>query len=200
MGILVLAKKSFYQRFLNFIILPFNNKYIFMYNKKEKLFHWFQLFLTIFQLINFSLFIYLVAKALLLKDDYIELDQLYFYPLILFCLILFTLGKVIIQLTNGFIFNNNKLITEFIYKKLSYLNYSALIMLIANIMLAYVTPNSKPVIYLSIVLILLVNSIGWVLLLKNHQKFLANNIFYFILYLCALEIAPFILIGTYLNK
>ena len=171
-----------------------------MYNKKEKLFHWFQLFFTIFQLINFSLFIYLVARAIFPIHEFNELDRLYFYPLILVCLLLFTLGKVIIQLTNGFIFNNNKLITEFIYKKLSYLNYSALIMFFANIILTYVAPNSKPVVYIAILLILVVNSIGWVLLLKNHQKFLASNIFYFILYLCALEIAPFILIGTYLNK
>ncbi len=171
-----------------------------MYNKKEKLFHWFQLFLTVFQLINLSLFIYLVTKALLPQGEFTELDQLYFYPLILACLILFAVGKVAIQLTNGFIFNNNKLITEFIYKKLSYLNYSALIMFFANIILTYVTPNSKPVVYLALLLILVVNFIGWILLLRNHQKFLANNIFYFILYLCALEIAPFILIGTYLNK
>ncbi|RZW43832.1 MAG: DUF4271 domain-containing protein, partial [Flavobacteriaceae bacterium] len=30
---LVLAKILFYSRFLNFVILPFNNKYIFLYNK-----------------------------------------------------------------------------------------------------------------------------------------------------------------------
>ena len=36
-------------------------------------------------------------------------------------------------------------------------------------------------------------------LLKNYQKILIPNIFYFILYLCALEIAPLVVIGSYLK-
>ncbi|MBT8297643.1 MAG: DUF4271 domain-containing protein, partial [Maribacter sp.] len=48
----VLVKGVFYTRFLNFIILPFNNKYIFMYNKKEKLLNWFNLFFGLFLIIN----------------------------------------------------------------------------------------------------------------------------------------------------
>src|SRR5690606_18495318 len=61
---LVLAKGFFYTRFLNFIILPFNNKYIFMYSKKDKLFNWFNIFFTVFQLLNCSLFIYLAWNVL----------------------------------------------------------------------------------------------------------------------------------------
>ena len=34
---IVSAKGLFYGRYMNFIILPFNNKYIFLYNKKDKL-------------------------------------------------------------------------------------------------------------------------------------------------------------------
>ena len=54
----LLAKSLFYSRFLNFIILPFNNKYIFMYNKKERLFNWFHVLLTFFQIINTFLYSY----------------------------------------------------------------------------------------------------------------------------------------------
>jgi len=50
---IVVAKGLFYNRFLNFIILPFNNKYIFMYNKKEKLANWFHSFFSIFRLSTF---------------------------------------------------------------------------------------------------------------------------------------------------
>ena len=46
---LVLAKSLFYGRFLNFIILPFNNKYIFLYNKKDRLMNWFHIFFTAFR-------------------------------------------------------------------------------------------------------------------------------------------------------
>ncbi|MGB5274190.1 MAG: DUF4271 domain-containing protein, partial [Flavobacteriaceae bacterium] len=59
---IVSAKGLFYGRYMNFIILPFNNKYIFLYNKKDKLMNWFQVFLTLFQLINSSLFLYMIGK------------------------------------------------------------------------------------------------------------------------------------------
>jgi hypothetical protein len=109
------------------------------------------------------------------------------------------LVKVALQLGNGFIFNANKTISELIFKKLSYLNYSALIMFVANTLLCYVFKESEVVVYTASFLILLINAIGWVTLLRNHQNFLAANFFYFILYLCALEIAPFVIIGSYLN-
>ncbi|MGB5275379.1 MAG: DUF4271 domain-containing protein, partial [Flavobacteriaceae bacterium] len=70
----------------------------------------------------------------------------------------------------------------------------------ANAVLSYVFIDSKIVVYVAIFLILLINIIGWSTLLKNHQNFIAGNFFYFILYLCALEIAPLVLIGSYLNR
>ena len=169
-----------------------------MYNKKEKLINWFHIFFTVFQVFNFSLFLYLSWKAIFgpLKEP--DLNS-YLYPIILGTLFLFLVVKVLLQLGNGFIFNSNKIISELIFKKLSYLNHSGLIMFMANIILTYVFKDSKAVIYGTFFLILLINGIGWVTLLRNHQKFIANNFFYFILYLCALEIAPWVIIGGYLR-
>ena len=76
----VLAKSVFYARFLNFIILPFNNKYIFMYNKKERLINWFNLFLGFFLIINFSLFIYLGMNVLF---ETIQISDVIVFPLIM---------------------------------------------------------------------------------------------------------------------
>ena len=196
--LIVVAKSAFYHRFLNFILLPFNNKYIFMYNKKEKLMNWFHIFFTIFQVVNFSLFLYLSWKVFFGSLENLDLNP-FIYPILLGSLLLFLLLKVFLQLANGFIFNSNKTISELIFKKLSYLNHSGLIMFLANIILIYVFKDSKAVIYITFFLILLINGIGWVTLLRNHQKFIANNFFYFIVYLCALEIAPWVIIGNYLT-
>jgi len=192
----VVAKSLFYTRFLNFIILPFNNKYIFMYNKKEKLMNWFHIFFTLFQFINFSLFIFLSSRVLLLQD---KDSHPAMYLVILGGLLLFMLIKIAMQLGGGFIFGINKFIGELIFKKLSYLNHSATVMFLANMVLVYIIKDSKLVVYLSIFLILLINTIGWITVLKNHQKFITSHFFYFILYLCALEIAPFLIIGSYLK-
>ena len=191
----VLAKGVFYTRFLNFIILPFNNKYIFMYNKKEKLLNWFNLFFGLFLIINFSLFLYL-GRNILFEPS--QNSVIVVFPLILASLVLFLFIKLALQMGNSFIFGTQKTISEVIFKKLSYFNYSGLIMFVANVILTYIAIGSKVVFYVAFLLILLVNVIGWITILRNHQKFITSNFFYFILYLCALEIAPFILIGSYL--
>ena len=193
---MVIAKNIFYNRFLNFIILPFNNKYIFMYNKKDKLLNWFNIFFTIFQLLNFSLFIYLASNILSNSES----DKYpVFFSIILGFLFLFLIGKILLQMGGGFVFNNNKIISEFIFKKLSYLNYSSIIMLAANIILTYVLKDSKIVVFVSIFLIVVVNVIGWITIIKNYQKVISSYFFYFILYLCALEIAPIVIIANYLK-
>ncbi|PCJ95476.1 MAG: DUF4271 domain-containing protein [Flavobacteriaceae bacterium] len=193
---IIIAKRMFYNRFMDFIILPFNNKYVFMYNKKAKLLNWFQIFITIFQVSNFSLFIYLACNVFFLSDYGSSVS---FYFIILALLVLFLIVKILLQIGNGYIFNSNKIISEFIFRKLTYLNYSSLFMFIANVMLCYVFKDSKTVVFISILLILLINVTGWITALRNHQKFLRANFFYFILYLCTLEIAPFVIIGSYLK-
>ena len=193
---LVVAKSLFYARFLNFIILPFNNKYIFMYNKKDKLVNLFNIFFTAFQIINISVFIYLAVNILWQKTG---LSASFLFFIILAGWLLFLVLKILFQLGGGFIFGSGKTIGELIFKKLSYLNYSSLIVFVANIILLYIGKNSEIVVYSAILLVLLINIIGWVTLLRNHQKFLAYNFFYFILYLCALEIAPLVIIGSYLK-
>lgn len=192
----VLAKSVFYGRFLNFIILPFNNKYIFMYNKKEKLINWFNLFFGVFLLINLSLFIHLAAPIIF--NSTITADPIVF-PFIVIGIVLFVFVKMILQIANSYIFGSHKSVSEIIFKKISYFNYSGIIMFLANIFLVYVLKDSKIIVYIALTLIILINLIGWITMIKNHQKFITSYFFYFILYLCALEIAPLILIGSYLK-
>lgn len=188
---LAISKRFFYSRFLNFMILPFNNKYIFMYIKKDRLFNSFQVFFTLFQLFNFALFIY--QGSVVITDANIH-RSLLTYVVILGILLLYGLAKIMVQMGSGYVFNNSRVISELIFKKLSYLNYSGLVMLAANCILAYISQDSKLVVYAAIFLILLINAMGWITLVKNHQKLITNYFFYFILYLCALEIAPLVLI------
>ncbi|WP_276388676.1 DUF4271 domain-containing protein [Eudoraea chungangensis] len=191
-----IAKTLFYNRFTNFIILPFNNKYISLYNKKDKLVNWFHIFFSVFQLLNFSIYIYYISKILFEGGTQ---DYLLSIFLILSLLILYLLSKILLQLGGGVIFNNHRVIVELIFRKLTYLNYSGIIMLLANIILSYIIPNSKIVLFISIFLIGLINLIGWVRIIKNYQILISGYFFYFILYLCALEIAPFVIIANYLK-
>ena len=194
--ILVIAKRAFAIRFSNFIILPFNSKYVFLYNKKDRLNHGFHLFLTSFQILNVSLYIFWILNLYQGTDS--SPSPLYFL-MILGIVVIFFLIKIILQLGNALVFYNYRIISEFIFKKISYLNYSSGIMMIANVIFTYINPQAMTVFYVSFVLIVLVNIVGWVNLIKSRQKFILSYFFYFILYLCALEISPFVIIAHYLN-
>ena len=158
--------------------------------------NWFNLFWGLFLIINFSLFVYLGMNVLIETD---QTRQTIPFLWIIGAFVLFLFIKLGMQLGNGYIFGVQKMITEVIFKKLSYFNYSGMIMFLANIILTYILIGSKAVVYVTILLILLVNVIGWITILRNYQKLITGYFFYFILYLCALEIAPLILIGSYLK-
>ena len=194
--LVAIAKKIFYARFLNFIILPFNNKYIIMYNKKEKLFNWFHILLTVFQIINISLFAFLAWKSYASPE--ISMSNVTFLAILGF-LFLFVLVKMFLQLGNGFIFGSYATIHELLFKKTSYLNYSSIVLFLANILLTFVFINSISIVLAAFGLFLLINIIGWVSVIRIHQKYISSYFFYFILYLCALEIAPLIIMGSFLK-
>ncbi len=193
--LVVIAKQLFQGRFLNFIILPFNNKYITLYSKKDRMLHGFHILMTGFQFLNTALYFYFSYKVLFLSGE--DRSDILIYVMILGVLVLFFILKLILQLANGFVFSNTKLIADFIFKKMTYLNYSGLVMLISNIVLGYIFPGSKIVVFSSLFLVFLINVIGLIRILKNHQKLISGYFFYFILYLCALEIAPLIFILNY---
>jgi hypothetical protein len=193
---LVLAKLLFYGRFLNFIILPFNNKYIGLYNKKERLFNWFQTLLGLFFVLSAALFLYFASTLFEMAP---HKEALISFPLLLVGVLTFLVLKIALQLGNGLVFGAYPLFNELIYKKLSYLTYSGIVLFFANIILNYVSPGSKAVFYVGFILFLSINVIGWFTVLKNSQKIVAHQFFYFILYLCALEFAPLIIIGHLLK-
>ncbi|UII81883.1 DUF4271 domain-containing protein [Flagellimonas sp. CMM7] len=196
MVVLALGKYLFQNRFLNFMILPFNNKYVVLYNKKGRLFNWFHILLTIFQLINFSLFLFLVLNVFFTVPSDNNPSS---FLIIMAGLLLFQIVKILLQFGQGYVFNTQGLISELLFNKISYLNYSSLVMFVSNIVLIYVLNDSKIIISVAIILIISINVIGLTRLLKNHQKAIIPYFFYFILYLCALEIAPLVLVGSYLK-
>lgn len=194
---MVLAREIFYNRFMSFLILPFNNKYILLFNKKGRLLSGFHLIFTAFQLLNVSLFIYLALNIWAWKP--LPESIISPYVIILSSILLFTLAKLCLQLFGGYVFNIEKVIQVVIFNKGSYLNYSALILFLFNLLIAYRAPHSKLLLVLGICIALVINLSGWVMLLKSYLKQVTTHFVYFILYLCALEIAPFVIVFYVLN-
>jgi len=193
---LVFARAFFLSRFQNFMILPFNNKYVFLYNKKGRLTHGFHIALSLFMFLNLSLFALFVFSILF--DTRISPGG----ALLLVSggsLLVYFFMKIGMQLLGGLILEFSKVTSALVFKKMTYLNYSALVMFFANLLLGYVVKDSKVVVFISLGLIFLINCIGWISIVKIHQKLIASHLFYFILYLCTLEFAPFLIIANLLN-
>ncbi|KPM32796.1 Hypothetical protein I595_1223 [Croceitalea dokdonensis DOKDO 023] len=196
LALLALAKSMFPSSFSSFIILPFNDKYVKLTKDKGKIRSGFHVLLTLFQLLNFSLFCFL-------SNNILNGHQIDFYPLVFWImfagLLFFVLVKIVLQFGNGYFFQNQSLMTNLIFEKLSYFNYSGLIAFFGNIILTYIFIQSVPTIYIIFLLIAMVNLIGIVNTLRNRQKLILSNLIYFILYLCALEISPLVILISFLK-
>lgn len=194
---LITSVRYFYKsRFSTYLILPMNNKYVSIYNKKKNIFSWFHGGNLMFQFINFSVFGQLVARVF---GETNQMEQLDVYIIIGLGLVLFFLFKMMLQFSAAFVFDIQHKITELIFNKQSYFNYSAFVAFVANIFLVYVRPDSKPIIYVAAALIVFINLACIYTLVKVNQNVIRNYFVYFILYLCALEIAPLVIFGSYLK-
>ena len=107
---------------------------------------------------------------------------------------LFILIKVLMERLIGSLFEIDKLVDSYLFQKISYKNYLGLLLLPINALLIFNVKSSLTIFYVAIGLLLVVNVIGLVTSFKTHLSVIKNNLFYFILYLCALEIAPYIIL------
>lgn len=185
------------KKFKDYLILPVNNRYFLLYEKGAKMFSGFHLVNTVFQLLCTSLFVFLMLRHFGLEQDQSSI-RLFLY--IIVGVLSFMFFKWLLQKGIGNLFQINALIDAYLYQKWSYLNYSAMFLLVANTLLVYTFNSLAPAIYIFAIFFLLINFVGWVITIKMYQKAVSNNIFYFILYLCALEISPYVIVGHYFKN
>ena len=138
------------------------------------------LFFSVAAIVLAKSFFYVRFNNFIFLDSSHEKSPFLFYTIV-GLLLLFFLVKILLHLTNAFVFNISGIVSEFLFKNITYLNYSGFIMFMANILLTYVLRDSKTVVYISALLIILINAIGWVIVIRNYQKLITNNFFYFIL-------------------
>jgi hypothetical protein len=102
--------------------------------------------------------------------------------------------KILLELGIGYLFNIPKLFHSYVFQQISFLNFLGVVLLPLNSLLIFGVPNNHTLLVLILVISGLILLIGLIKSIKTHQKLLINNLFYFILYLCTLEIGPYILL------
>lgn len=193
-GIVTIAKAGFENRFNDFVNLLFNNKYLKIYKDPSNLMSWFTILLFVVQLVSFSFFLQLVLAnwGYTTNTNWISFIQIITF------LSFFVLSKYLIEKIIATSFNAESFVEQFNLFKVSYRTYIGLFLLPVNLVLYYTNFVNSNVIVGVLIVILLINSITYLLSLRNYQNLLFDKLFYFILYICALEIAPYFFMYYYI--
>ena len=186
-ALLVVTKTAFENRFRDFINLLINDKYLKIYKDSSNLMSWFTILLFVVQLISISFFLQLVLSYFeyTTKTNWVTFIQIFTF------LSFFILSKFLIEKIIATSFNIENFIEQFNLFKVSYRTYIGLLLLPVNIIMYYTNIMNTYTIIGVIVILLIINAVTYLVSLKNYQKLLLSKLFYFILYICALEIAPY---------
>lgn len=116
--------------------------------------------------------------------------------MLFFKILMYVFSYIIVRFVVGFLlallFEKEKEQQYFTFLKLSYLSSFSILILPLLIVNFYI--NSHLYSQLLIIIAGLLLFYFFVLQIKNNQKFIFSKMFYFILYLCALEIAPYMIV------
>ena len=185
--IIAILKVIYPKRFNDFIRLPVSNNYFLAKGKSEEVRHPFSILLFVIQLISTSLFVNLFflekGKA-----------NVFLFLQILFVVFVFIIVKTSIEKMIGAIFSIEKLIDHYIYEKLSYRNFLSLLLIIINLIFYFSIKPDLNILLILTGILFLVNMLILSYSYKNYRSLIFSNLFYFLLYICALEISPYLIL------
>ena len=195
-AIIAITKSTFETRFSDFSKLIVSDKYNKIYKESSQLFSWFNIALMFVLFVSMSFFILLLLDFYEMASKY---DWIVFIQLITISTV-FILGKFLIEKIIAVAFDFEELIEQYNLQKVNYRTYISLCLLPINMLLYYTNNLSILVIYALIALVLIANVLSYLNSLKIYQKFIIGKLFYFILYLCTLEIAPYYFVYYWFTK
>ncbi|MDI5886829.1 DUF4271 domain-containing protein [Flavobacterium yafengii] len=195
-AIIAVTKSVFENRFGDFANLIFSNKYNKVYRDSSHLKSGFTISLFFVQVISLAFFIQISLSYFghASKTDWILYIQIFTF------LNFFVLSKYLIEKIIATSFNIEEFMEQFNLQKVTYRTYIGLIILPLNIILFYYDSFSRNIPLLIIAIILIINILTYLISIKNYQNIIFGKLFYFILYLCALEIAPYYFMYYWFTK
>ncbi len=195
-ALLAVTRTAFEKRFADFARLLVSDKYIKVYKDPSHLMSGFTILLFTVQVISVAFFIQLALAhyGFATKTDWVLFIR------ISTLLGVFILCKFLIDKIIGTAFNMDEFVEQFNLRKVSYRSYIALLLLPVDIVLFYSNTSPEFLFFVLITAILATNLLTYLVALKNYQNFIAGKLFYFILYLCALEIAPYYFMYYWFTK
>ena len=187
MVLITILKVVYPKRFDDFIKLPISNNYFLTKGKFEELKHPFSVLFFLIQVLTLSLFIYLFI-----------LEKGKFGAMIFIKIVLasfsFILIKTGIEKLIGSIFDIETIINKYIFTKLSYRNFISLSLIALNFIFYFSIEPNIELLFIFSGFIILLNLFILFINYKNYRSLIFSNFFYFLLYICALEISPYLIL------
>jgi hypothetical protein len=146
------------------------------------------LFFTI-QVLSISLLLYLFFSTFSVKKFNFNTYLMLFAFVCSYFILRFLIGYFLAEL-----FEIKNLFFKILFEKVNYLSNVILWILPLLLLSSYITFSKVMVIKLTFLFFITLLISRYFMILNNNKKLILNNLFYFILYICALEIAPLILI------
>ncbi|WP_348799977.1 DUF4271 domain-containing protein [Flavobacterium adhaerens] len=195
-GIIAITKSIYENRFEDFSKLIFSDKYTRIYRDNSHLMGMFSISLFFVQMISFSFF----AQILLSTFGYGSKNDWVLFIRIFTFIIYFVLSKFLIEKIIATTFKIEEAIEQFNLQKVTYRTYIGLLILPVDIILYYYNPVLKNIPLIIFYSIVVLNVLLYVYSIKNYRKEIFSKMFYFILYLCTLEIAPYYFMYYWFTK
>ena len=190
LGIIVSAKLLKQNRFIDFMRLLGNSNYLKIHFKDHRFFDPFDILLFINFCTNAVLTLilthnYYTSMADLTHADFVKL------------VVVLGLGfitKMLLELGTGMLFEIEKLSHSYVFQQVSILNFLGVLLLPLNSLFIFSPVDKGTLLVIIMTISVLIILIGLFKSIKSYQKLLINNLFYFILYLCTLEIGPYVIL------
>ncbi|WP_290699930.1 DUF4271 domain-containing protein [Lacinutrix sp.] len=188
--IVAISKLLFPKRFQDIIVLIVNFRYLKVYSREQKLFDVFEGLLFTNLIIGLSIFILLCSN---LSASVPEVEYL-LLPKIAFGIIVVILLKIILERLISNILKIESIINNYIFQKMSYKIFLGLLLIPINTILIYSWSPTQINTSIFIIFLALITIYGVLVFIKDNLKTIKKNWFYFILYLCTLEISPYLIL------
>jgi hypothetical protein len=193
---IAITKSAFENRFADFAKLIYSDKYTNVYKDSSNLKSGFTIALFFVQIISLAFFIQL---TLTFFGHATKTDWVLYIQIITF-LVFFVLSKFLIEKIIATAFDIEEFVEQFNLQKVTFRTYIGLFILPINIILFYHDSISRNFLLFIIAIMLIINILTYLISIKNYQNIIFGKLFYFILYLCALEIAPYYFMYYWFTK
>lgn len=195
-AVIAITKSIYESRFGDFTKLIFSDKYAKIYRDSSHIKSGFTVALFFLQIISFAFFIQLTLSSF----GYASKTDWVLYIQIVTLLAFFILSKYLIEKIVATSFNIDEFIEHFNLQKVTYRAYIGILILPINAILFYYDDISKNVPLTILAISLCISLFSYFISIKTYQNVILSKLFYFILYLCTLEIAPYYFIYYWFTK